>query len=468
MSIKKIKNLICGNSVAALVCGERLIAAGEEVLVLSPSNFIGGHFGGIEIDDVHYDIGMNFLEFSAYRNEPDAHIESYDPKIKNDSGRFVSHIRKYIEKELGVKIVKTATPKMYIEGKWYEDFIISDRFESLTKLHLSLQKRLAEDFRKLKTPEELHAANKNSSQAFIEADLEKVSRANHGNVFHEEFIEPLCRKITNLPSKRLMAYYHRLAWLPVFYPETIQSYFSKNPQPVLKVNFYYPASGNSAEPINVLAHRIRRSTALEISPIAVNGIKFWDSVVITLENGDEIRPENFVWASDWTKLARATGVTTQPFNAANITCAFFEIESSDMIEKFSTAFILDSKTPCYRITQFDYCAGKNSETNRICMEFNTDNLSCDNTPENFFEILVDLKIVRRGVSPKKGNLKHFKRALILPTPKNYQKYENLEKLFANKIHANLSIGGAGGFSSTSFNDQIIQGIKAANSILEGL
>ena len=368
---RKIKNLVCGNSVAALVCGERLLASGEDVLVLSPNDFLGGHFRGIDIDNVHYDLGMNLFEFTAYRDEPDACIENYDPKTKNDSGRFVSHVKRYVEDELRVKTVQIETPKMYFQGEWYDDFIISDCFESLQKLPSDLQERIAKELDNLRTPCNLHAANKNCSEAFAEADLEKISRANHGDLFHQEFIEPLCRKITNTGSNRLMAYYHRLAWLPVFYPETLKSYFSDTPSPVKKLRFNYPASGESAEPVKVLTDRLNQNGAIEINPMAECGIKLSDSIVV-LENGEKIHTENLVWANDWANLARATGANAPPFEAANITCAFFEVESAHVRKRFSTAFIVDGVTPCYRITQFDSCAGKTPETSRFCLEYNTD------------------------------------------------------------------------------------------------
>ena len=467
MSVKNIKTLICGNNIASLVCGEQLLAAGEEVLLLSPNAFFGGHFRGIDINNVHYDIGMNFLEFTSYRNEPSASVKSYNQTIKNDSGRFVNRIRRYIEENLGVATVPVETPKMYFGGRWYEDFIISDRLGSLAKLPPTLRGKLAKNIQNLETPEELHTRNKNTSTTFMRADLEKISRANHGDVFHEEFIEPLCRKITNLGSSRMMAYYHRLAWLPIFHPETLKSYFSENPQPLPDVHFRYPASGQSDDPINILVGRLREKNALKISPIAFRGVQFSEPTVVTLENGDEIHAENFIWGNDWATLSRITGGSPQPFDMANITCVFFEINAGHLQRTFSTAFIVDGTTPCYRITQFDSCAGKTSGSSRICMEFNTDNLENKDSLEEFWKTLVELEVVNKKASAYNGQVKHFQQALLLATPKNCRLYSDLEKSFTDKNPAVSSMTGVGGFSSTSFNDQIIQGMKAAVSILEG-
>ena len=464
---RNIKTLICGNSIAALVCGEQLLAAGEEVLVLSPNDFFGGHFRGIHSGNVHYDVGMNFFEFTSYHGDSSASLKSYNPKIKNDSGRFVNHVRRYIEENLGVATVQIETPQMYLGGRWYEDVIISDRLKSLAKLPSTLQERLAKDLRDLKTPNALHARNKNQSPVFLEADLEIVSRANHGNVFHEEFVEPLCGKITNLSSSRLLAYYHRLTWMPIFYPETLKSYFSENPQPLPDVYFNYPVSGRMTDPINILTERLREKKALEIGSIASQGMKLSDPVVITLDNGEEIRPENFVWAGDWANLAQIRGDSPEPFDMANITCAFFETESRHLQTKFSTAFIVDRTIPCYRITQFDHCAGKTSGSSRLCMEFNADHLGAIDSLEVFWKMLVDLRVVNQGSPTAKGHVKNFKRALMLPTPRNYKLHSDLEKSFVNNKPPLVAIGGSSGFSSTSFNDQVIQGMKAAKAIQEG-
>ncbi|WP_462137813.1 NAD(P)-binding protein [Candidatus Mycalebacterium sp.] len=465
MPKRNIENLICGNSIAALVCGEQLLAAGKEVLVLSPNDFIGGHFRGIDIDNFHYDIGMNFFEFTAYGDEPSARIESYNPEIKNDSGRFVSHVKRYVDDCLGVKTVQTETPKMYFGGNWYEDFFISDRLESLSELPSALREKLAKDIKGLETPEELHARNKNRSKAFMEADFEKISRANHGDVFHEEFIEPLCRKITGVGAKDIMAYYHRLAWMPVFYPETLKSHFSEKPQPLAEVKFSYPVSGRANEPIDVLTENLKEKRVLEINPIASGGINSTQKPVLTLENGDEIHAENFVWANDWTQLSRTLGNSPENFDMANITCAFFETDADDIKTKFSTAFIVDGEIPCYRITQPDYCAGKKSGSSRICMEFNTDNLENRNSPEECWKMLVDLGVIREGAVAGGGRVKHFRQSLLLATVKNYKLYSDMEKLFAGKKPPFPVIGG-GSFSATSFNDQVVQGMKAASYILE--
>ena len=468
MAKRKIKNLICGNSVAALVCAERLLARGEEALVLSSNGFWGGHFGGLDINGTHYDLGMNLFEFTSYRDEPNARIETYDPKTKNDSGRFVNHIRNYIEDELGVKTVQTETPQMYFQGEWYDDFIISDRFESLSKLPPSFQKELAEDLGGLKTPNELHASKKNRSKDFAEADLEKVSRANHGNLFHREFIEPLCGKITNMGSNRLLAYYHRLAWLPLFYPETLKSYLSDNHQAIKGVVFNYPVSGDAAEPIKVLTDRLKQNGVLEINPLAEGELTLSDPVVAVLETGEEIYAENLVWAGDRAKLAHATGWNMQPLDAANITCAFFEIKSEGIKKHFSSAFIVDGDIPCYRITQFDRCAGAKTDTSRICMEFNTDKAKDINSPDFCMDILQTLKVADTKTVVLKEDIKNFKQALMLPTPENLKAYSEMDKVVEGAISPALAIGGTGGFSSTSFNDQVVQGMKAAQFIAEGV
>ena len=467
MGARKIKTLVCGNSIAALVCGERLLAAGEEVLVLSPDDYPGGHFRGVVCDGVPYDVGMNFFEFTSYRDDPAASLESYDPRVKNDSGRFVSHVRRYLEEELGVETVRCETPRLYHAGRWYDDFIISDRLCSLAELPSTLRDRLARNLQELTTPPALHARYKNRSPAFRQAGLEQVSRANHGDVFHEEFIEPLCRKITNSGSGRLLAYYHRLAWLPVFWPETLKSCFSGKPQPLPEVQFHYPASGRMADLIDVLTGRLRRGKALETAAFAAGGLKLPDPVEVTLGSGEVIHPENLVWAGDWTKLARIQGRAPQPFDMANISCAFFETDSGHLQTPFSTAFIVDAAIPCYRITQFDHCAGKTSGAVRLCMEFNTDRLGEVGSLERCWKMLVDLGVVEQGAPTAKGRLQHFHRALLLPTPGNYGLHADLEKSLSGHKPAMVALAGSSGFSSTSFNDQVVQGMKAAAAIRRG-
>ena len=463
---RKTGTLVCGGNVAALVCGERLLAAGEEVLVLSPGEFPGGHFRGVTCGGVQYDAGMNFFEFTSCRDDPAACLDSYDPRVKSDCGRFAGRVRRYVEEELGVATVEVETPRLYHAGSWHGDFVIPDRLRGLTGLPPRLRERLAEDLRGLTTPPELHPRNKDRSPAFREAGLEQVSRACHGGVFHEEFIEPLCRKITGAGSSRMLAYYHRLAWLPLFWPETLKSWFSGKPQPLPGARFHYAASGRMADPVDVLTARLRRRRALATGAVAGGGLKR-SPFEAALESGERIRAENLVWAGDWTGLARIEGRAAEPFDAAGISCAFFLTDSRHLRIPFSTAFIVDAAIPCYRVTQFDRCAGKTRGAARLCMEFNSGLLGRDASLEDCWRMLAGLGVVDPGAPAPGGGLRHFDRALLLPTPRNRRLHAELEESFAGTGPRFLPIGGSSGFSATSFNDQVVQGLKAARSIVRG-
>ena len=69
----------------------------------------------------------------------------------------------------------------------------------------------------------LHSSQKRYSQKFLSKSLNDISIYNHGKTFHQNFIEIFCKKTLYCSTKDVLARFHRVCWLPLYYPETIRN-----------------------------------------------------------------------------------------------------------------------------------------------------------------------------------------------------------------------------------------------------
>ena len=238
---------------------------------------------------LNFDRGMILFEFDALR-EPE---KTRFPQV----GEWLRSRCEFNEIQ---------TPKMLWRGKLWPDLYIANQLDAV-------REGVCGDTFGIGS----HARNKakwNDSYS-----LEIASIENHGEAFHAEFIEPMCRKISGRPSSEISAKYHRSIWLPLYWPETLRARQS------LRTPFYYPRAGFAGAATAGIgagakpAHQqIRGSNA--------------DRVEIRLEF-----------------------VTIKPLPE----------------REFSVLFVVDD-SPIYRITDLDVCAGIETEFHRWVVEFRGD------------------------------------------------------------------------------------------------
>ena len=142
-----------------------------------------------------------------------------------------------------------------------------------------------------------------------------VSSFQHGDSFHDTFIEPMVRKIAGRASSEIAAKFHRSIWMPIFWPTTLRARKS------IPTPFYYPRAGYAG----AVAEGLARGTSE--TPKARAGTGSSEAVDI--------------------QLAYVVGAPRQ---------------------SFSVIFIVDD-SPIYRITDMDVCAGIDAPLHRLIVEY---------------------------------------------------------------------------------------------------
>ncbi len=458
--------VVVGNNAAALVSALELARGNHETCLINPHSNWGGHFSGIANGQHFFDHGMTFFEFTSF-HDPSKDILSYDPKVRNDSGRFFKFTEQYVRQR--VDCVEVPTPKVYFNGTYADDFVISNRFQILQKIHPALRVPLQEELEAICASGDrtYHASNKLKNEAaFLEANYEFVAKSNHGQTFHRAFLEPLIDKIIGRDPTDIPALFHRMVWAPLFYGETLFSQFTEHPQQLPTTRFHYPSSGYFGRFIDTLLEEAKDCTKLAIITEAIDTIDSDSGYHIHGHNGASIKPGKLIWSTTMNLLLKAfEGFQDkrQP-DQTLISIVLVLMDTSKLLHKFSTLFIIDRDICAYRMTNQTYCGRREDSQSKIVVEFNSDYLRRmgiideRGLKDHVMELFVKIGLVR-----SKDDAGVVLQVLAvpwnLPTLTNYHHYMKLSGSVQEKYGTIERLAPSASFAATSLNDQIIQGLK---------
>ena len=365
--------VLVGNALSLMVAATRLARNGAEIAIVNPTKNWGGHFSTFMANGVPFDPGMVLYEFTSFNSESgEADPATYNPAIRNDAGRFCANVHHFVDSYQPTHEIPT--PRMYIDGDVLDDLLIANALSSLRELQFSQQ--CESDLRHLVHPAALHASQKQRSEAFKHIDYESASLANHGETFHARLIEPFCRKLLNISTRDILALYHRVAWLPLFYPETLLSYLHGTPQALPPTVFSYPIG----ERLGELAHKLKdeierneRITIIQERPVSVNTDARHETV-LTLGNGDTIATMKVGWANTLNELLRMIGLEQRAmsYQKCSIALAFLRVPAKALLLDFSVLSVVDANFAIYRVTNQSRCAGQDTSAVAIVVELNPD------------------------------------------------------------------------------------------------
>ena len=463
---------IIGNNVGAMIAAVELSKKEEvKVRLFNELPFWGSHLVGTKESQQHYDFGRIIFDFFSYNDDQNSEISSYNAKVRNDVGRFYSLIRKYIE-EL-VDVVEIDTPQMYYDKSYYEDFMFADSLAILKHLPQDTQKLIIEELRVVVANNtSLHASNKKlESSAFVSANTHEVSIANHGKCIHELLIAPFMRKVLATDRPELSAIYHRIPWLPLYYPETLLSQFEGKRQQLAKPKFHYPTCGYFSILIHKLKETIENSPFIELRKDKIEAITPDNKgfVDIKLEN-ETIHSNQLVWSGDPEVLLRKLGERKFDNSAVEklpISFSFVEIDTIRLKKEFSILTVIDENLLPFRITNQTYCSGSPERQTKLVVECNPEQLinKAGEEPENqYIEIinnLIQLQIIETADAVNHVSIKNVSKTIRIPNKRNELLFNEYDKLLSTKYSEIIRMGTSLDFVSISINDQIIQGLHIA-------
>lgn len=474
--------VLVGNSLAVLVAATERARQGLPTVVVNPGGPWGGYFGGVQADGRRWDAGMVMYEFTSFRQPPTPPaLNSYDPLQRNDIGRFCDTVRDYVEAHQATHAV--APPQMWIGGRLLPDLLLANGLAALPELACA-PAALAELRHQvpLARRSPWHASRKNAwpadgrhapdDRALLNCD--SVSRLNHGTVLHEAVFAPFARQVLGRDASHLAALYHRIPWLPLYWPETLLSWLEGQRQPLPATVFSHPKNGSVADLCALLAAQMNASPEVTVHQDKVLSVeRSAQGFVLQLERGARLHAARLGWGQTPHQGLLASGIAAAPppEQRLPLLLAFLRLPRTALRREFSVLHIADSASGAYRINNASACAGEHdSDSVRLVVEANPERFAaCHGALADdaavvraLMDDLAGLGVIASGQSPEFTKLLRMAGALPLPTAEGLSAHaDQRAQLLARWPGVDLFANSAGPFA-TSLSDQVIQGLLLAN------
>lgn len=465
----KSESVIVGNALSGMVAAKAIADSGQQVVMVNGKKNWGGHFSTVTFGEYQFDAGMVLHEFTAFNSGAFNDLSTYNPKVRNDAGRFCNTVKSFVEQYQTTH--KVDDIQMLVDGRLYDDMLIANQLESLLSMPFADQiKTELEEITQSTANQNLHAQHKLQSSEFENFDFESVSIANHGRTLHEKLIEPYCQKLLNCSAKAVSAYYHRVPWLPLFYPETLLSYLQKQPQALPKTVFSYP----SGQHVGDIAHKIKSEILSHpnITVISEEPTKFskakGSGYALSFVEHEPLIANQAAWSGNLGSLLKIVGheKAMQTYDKASFVLMFVTVTKEALKKAFSVLSVIDPAYVIYRITNQTQCAKESSDVQQLVIEMNADVLEKHDISEELLSELVRNELKQMGLIDSDRPINVIKavtlrNALPLPSFANIRAFDLEQTVIQEMFEDIVLLGSASGFSSSAFNHQIIQGLKLA-------
>ena len=288
--------------------------------------------------------------------------------------------------------------------------------------------------------------------------LEEASRANHGATFHARFIASMCAKIHPGGAAAVPAALRRKVWMPLFHPRTLEAAAAGRPTGYRpRRPFHTVEPGGVGELVTALLERIRRAPGarvIEAGRLVRAERTPGGRVQLRLDDGLDWDARRPVLGTGAPELFAAVGAG---YDAPRLpmSIAWAEVDERDVIALPGLVHVPDPAIDAFRISPGDHSApGRRALT----LEMRHD-LHPDRVADAVRRAVVEAGLVREGAPVE---LVHALAGPALPDP-GPAAQAAFEEASARLQDARLDaevVGGAAAFGADSFNEQVIQGLRA--------
>lgn len=413
---------------------------------------LGAHFSGININGSRYENGMTYFEFPESANE---HIKKYQADKRYGWLPFVKELRNYVESF--VDIYETFELRSFVNDRLYSDYFISDNLDILKSIKVAPPKRMS-----LSNP--IHPSNKTICDAWKDLLYTHAISYAHGAEFNFNLIDPYLTKMLDKSKiETLLARYHRLLWLPLFYPETI-SVAATNPNSnCLRPYKFYNTFGGVSEFVSRIVKKIRFSEKCQIIDEKITNVVFKGThcKVVTEDNVYNFSVErsyNSLPPEFWNKVSSFTFKSEYLPDKTGIDIVYCKVNKEYMPECISTVNIISRNCNAIRLTNF----GQDEiDKNMLKVVLEYPRNANIQLVHNDTSIAKDMALVFAVEIPPEAIHHHhvlnLPKALNVPTSNTVQYYSEVKKFF-DSIDSFNTFASVTSLGAASLNDQIAQGI----------
>ncbi len=448
--------LLIGNNMALLVAAVELARRGRRPTLITDGKPLGGHFAGAQIGEARFDVGMVLLEKLA-PTAAHARLDTYDPHRRNDWTRFAD--RAAIWLDACEPLVRAPTPQCLVEGRCVPDYLIANRLDVFQGVHVEAPPQLDSD-------DPRHAALKTTGAAYERLSYAEAALANHGSALQARFIEPFVRKLTGHGSEVLLARYHRAAWAPLYYPETLAAAMRGDPVGIDEYPFWTNRTGCIGDLVARLCDQVSNSDRVRVVAEPTTSLQAAEGRWCATTPSGRLASDRIALGSTVERARSLFGLTPLPAPlAASVVVMFCLVRSEAIRQHASCLMVVDEAFATYRLTDQDALADRDPPWHRVVVEASPDSLlHLANGRTQTDMLLSELhQLLSLAGDEVVQVLKTVtaRNALALPTADDIDRSAAAHAELASVAPGARLTGCLLGYGPTSMNDQIIQGLKMA-------
>lgn len=457
--------IIVGNALAGMVSALELAKQGKTVTLINPGGPLGGYFAGVEIDGEMFDAGLVKFELDGYLSQQHQ-LSSYNPKLRNDVGRFMNVVHAWALQY--APLHQFDMPKMWLQNKVYDDVVLSNSYHSFSQLPFAQA-----SIKELQTipSADIHAREKANGVRYHTLDYLTASLANHGKSMHEHIIAPYLMKAHGVTADKMLARYHRVAWLPLFYPETLLTSFNGKPVSLKPTVFHYPKQGAIGGICKQVKQQLFSHPNISYVQQPVQSVTRTTTGWRLQLTEACVDGANLVWTGAPSVLLKALGKTPTVAHEIKSPLAvlFLRIKKTDIRNIYTLLHVLDMDKCAYRITNQTACADNHEDDMNIVVEFNQDYFKhlygeTESDSQIITKLLAELEamnMVAKNSMPLIATIKRIPGGFLVPDAAARDAWEHDQQTLVAEHPDIALLAMSSGFFATSLNDQVIQGLYYA-------
>jgi hypothetical protein len=450
---------VVGGSIGALVAADALARRGRGVVLHLPDRGVGAGFLPLEVDGVALDVGARLIElaYDGCTGDPPA-LDEYAPG-PHGHRPYLALIDALVRELAGDDLYAVPSPQLSIGGRVAGDVVFAGDLRGLPTLFA------ADVLARIETEAACAVLAEGSAGLFAgerRAELwsttfADASRRHTGATFHGLVTEALAAKILPGGTASVIAALHRRIWLPLFHPSTVRDAAAGAPSYVPDRPMYSLAGGGMGEVVRRLIERVTCAGTVTVSrPGALVGLeRAGGSTRLRFERGLDVLAERPLIGASAGEVFSAAGIAHLAAKTW-ATIAWVDVDVPAVPDDLSVRFVADPQIPMYRVTRNSMDAPDGSRV-----------LACEMAhwvPADEAERAAAVALDDAGIAPRdRVRPRHSVRvpASTVPDAGNRATFEAArEDLDAKGLDIEI-VGGAVGFGVDSFNEQVVQGLRAA-------
>ena len=273
------------------------------------------------------------------------------------------------------------------------------------------------------------------------------------------------RKLLGQSSERFLARYHRAAWAPLFYPETVRAALRGEPTSLSEYPFWMPASGCVGDLVSRLREGLMSCPLATVSTHTLSNLS---------PAGTPAQAVGLPTERCLALLQQADTVPgydappLMPPAAASVSVGFCRVRADAITQPVGCLMVVDEDFATYRLTDQDHQARRDEAWHRVTIEASPDGLAQrypGSTPEA--ALSAELAALLGVANPDDIQMLKAitaRNALAWPSVETIEAGQQAAQCLSEALPGVLLTGTLLGYGIASFNDQIVQGLKLAEEL----